>query len=268
MTDEEDSDIERRGKALIEKFLAFLTEHGVDLYHDEPEPVLDEFIAVYMSGVFTHLTHADDITRHNYALEAYSHAYAARLNRVNDSKVSFMLAASIATQCSILHEFALMDGLSPAEYSEQQADLRTKLVAHLWMRELWCEPWISLVNQELPGPEPTADDIERFKSYAIEQAARDDQLHNQLMEIVSEMELFLAERGYLVEAEDNLLIVKLASIPMIWSRLNGANDSAKQAPIIAELFAMGVSREDPVVWTEFIDHFFPISQGDDADGME
>jgi hypothetical protein len=153
---DDDSEELRRLRAdqevLLGSYVEFLLENGVDLYYDEPEPDPYEYIERYLADPPSHLASADESTLIRRAFGAWEAA--------SDTRQKLSTAAKIAL-IRVIYLAATRHMLSvTSANSSVVLEVRQGVIRDLWNEKLWREPWITLVNREFPGPEPTVTDVE------------------------------------------------------------------------------------------------------------
>jgi hypothetical protein len=90
-----------------------------------------------------------------------AHELRHREAAVLQIKILFLAGQIILTQ-------VLRDSEEPPP--DEAEELRMSIIQDLWLDGQWVEPWITILEQELPGAAPSAADIERFIEAAAAKA--------------------------------------------------------------------------------------------------
>jgi hypothetical protein len=147
---------------------------------------------------------------------------------------------------------------APADEAAYRAKMRMSVITDLWHEGLWVEPWISLVDQEFPGPELTGANLEQILADGPEKVEGRLRTNYEYQTIMDEMVAFLVERGYNVQAED-MMMLQTCVLEVITNR---RDIGSKNRSLGDQLQRMQNEASDPhhSAWQEFVQHFFQVSQ--------
>src|SRR6266550_839820 len=142
---------------------------------------------------------------------------------------------------------------APDKAAEFLKSTRQEIIRNLWLEGLWQEPWISLVNQEIPGEGPTNADFEMFIQEAgdkvqqkLEIITYREQMFDQLMER-------LIGAGYAPEERDAIVLHQL--IVMIYRAGLSGNDKLAVGAASRDLLVNASNPQHPV-WEQIMQEFF------------
>lgn len=235
--------------ALVGLYTEFLMDRGVDLYYDEPEPVYEDYLWWHLSDGPTHLTTADVEWRTQMACRAWLAAERDRQMRLAWAVSAQMTVHFLAAKKAMMEVCLESKGSVPEEFT---LSARRHIVQRLWQEQLWHEPWCSLVNQEFPGPEPTAKDIEEIE--ALEKL--NEGITGELLTRVDEVKAILFEYGYFINTEESELVFGLVSTAVLFTIVNTnrpETDISRWRPELEKLVEEASNPCHPV-WVAVIDH--------------
>ncbi len=253
---------EENFERLIGRYTEYVTEGGVDVYYDEPEADLDDYIERYLRDPPAHLVSTDEETIVSFAADAYVAAATARTDRITEAKSYRLCIAFIASQRLMLD--LVLSHLGPEAIPQTRAFTRRELARHLYLLYRWREPWISLIESEFPGDPLTAADLEEFEAGRVSRRAESEARRDSSRAVKDEMEELLLAHGYVVSPQDELLLVSGIIFP--YSRMQ-EDESRRthryllQERMSAEEAVRSKSPEpDHPAWRFFLDHYFPIPE--------
>ncbi len=243
-------DAKRHLDAIAGLYIEFLMERGVDLYHDEPLPVYEDYLRWCLSDGPTHLATSDAEWRTQMAFQAWFVACTDREMRIAWASGALLTAYFLAAEKAMMEICLEEKGSIPEELI---LTIRRDIVQRLWQEQLWYEPWCSLVNQEFPGPEPTAKDIEEFEAFR----ETDETAFRKWMERLDEAHAILFEYGYLPEAQENDLIFKLVATAALFTAARSSRaepDINDRRPELEALVVERSSHSAHPAWSAVIDY--------------
>ncbi len=248
----------------LQQFETFLAVRGVNFQDPSPLPDLEGYVAERVGEAFIEV--ADENVQPETvqatvksAVDDYYALHEKHIVARNDVSLNRLrLAELTAMKClSGISESGQKD--SASENTTASESLRSSVVRVLWMQGKWEVPWSTLVDQEFPGPDLTAEEIERFITEAPDQIERHRESLTRLAEKRGELEGQLTGAGYELQHADMMVVLQLASsILLKQMRFGGGQGQPVPRPEALEII-QAASESDHTAWRGLIDEYFPLS---------
>jgi hypothetical protein len=130
-------------------------------------------------------------------------------------------------------------GATSEEVTEQTNQLRLQLISALFRLNAWSEVWVTLLDQEAPGPDPSVAEIQAILagSAAIDS---DNEPNVRALERSAALTDFLVLNGYAVRSTDLAIVAAIDLAAMLSAAAGGSLEEAR-ATALSRLRSM----EDP-----------------------
>lgn len=220
-------------RRIIQRLTAYLSAHSVEVASDQ------DFI--------DHLeTIAQDTRLTGDAMElSVRQAYSAQMNH--------MLILNLAEALVLVRTIKVRS--SPWYSQVFQQHLRRKFIASLRSQDRWHEPWITIIDQELPGPPalPLPPLVAKARRRLTARLAT--RFNRHLNAVDEQLAVFLEIRGVNLYPRDRVTVTMLARELITSGLVSGRKADGQNILAASELIARTSSPEHPA-WNQLLKTYF------------
>lgn len=230
-------------------FALHLVRCGVKLVDNSERLSGEELVEFYLSRPLPFFEELTDDECVEYALSAYA--------RSKDLDVEIARVWAVIEGFAHLQAMAEVnwerDGSEPGDRVGMLLSTRSHMIGYLASSGCWCPPFIEYVDREMPGPDPTEEELAQYQTNADDQNRIIQQARE---ETVEEFEMFFAEQGYALQAEDRLCFLLLFKLLYLASHYPpDAPDQIGIETSFREIITHA-SQPDHKAWELFTDKYF------------